>query len=90
MNKGEFIRAVAKEAGLTIKDASEVIDIIGNTIVDHMKDEGGVSPFNGFKFIAVHKDATEYRNPRTGEPIMAPAKYVPKAKFGKAVKEAVE
>lgn len=90
MNKTEFTREFAGKAGLTIKDAREVLKVLGDEIATHMKDEDGVSPFNGVKFIAIHKDARDYRNPRTGDVVTAPAKYVPKARFGKAFKEAVK
>lgn len=85
----EFIREVAEKAGLSQKDTREVLEIIGNVIVAHMKDEDGVTPFAGMKFSCVHKDERAGRNPRTGEALVIPSRFQPRVKFGVAVKNVV-
>jgi len=89
MNRAEFISETAAKTGMTKKDTKEVLDLIMEVIVDHMKDEDGVTPWQGIKFTADYKEARTARNPRTGEAVKVPAKYAPKVKFGKAVKEAI-
>ena len=89
MKRIDFIREFAKEAGLTQKDAKEISEVMFDVIVKNMKDEDGVSPVAGVKFVAVHKDARTARNPMTGETIAVPEKYSPKVKFGTSIKEAV-
>lgn len=88
MNKTEFIKEFAANAGMTQKDAKEVTIIMFNTLFDVMKrDPEGVSPVQGVKFTTVHKEARDCRNPRTGETVKVPAKDMPKVKFGDKVKE---
>ena len=89
MNRTEFISETAAKTGMTKKDTKEVLDLIMEVIVEHMKDEDGVTPWQGIKFTADYKEARTARNPRTGEAVKVPAKYAPKVKFGKAVKEAI-
>ena len=87
MTKLEFIKKFAEKAGLTQKDAKEVTAALFAVIFEGMKDEDGVTPIPGVKFMTRHKEAGHARNPRTGEAITVPAKDVPKVKFGVAVKE---
>ena len=89
MKKVDFIKEFAAKAELSLKDAKEVVQVMGDLIVEHMKDEDGVSPFSGMKFVATYKDARTARNPQTGESMKVPAKYAPRVRFGKAVKEAI-
>ena len=89
MTRTEFIKECAARTGVSIKDMKEVLAVAGEVIVENMKDEEGVAPFQGFKFCATFKEAHTARSPITGEQIVVPAKYVPKVKFGKAVKEGI-
>ena len=86
MKKTDFIKEFAKNAKLTQKDAREIAQVMGDMIIEHMRDEDGVTPFTGIKFVSVHKEAKTVRNPRNGEMVDVPAKYAPRAKFGKIVK----
>ena len=65
----------------------EVLPIVGDTIVEFMKDEDGVIPFVGIKFTAVHRDARKGHNIQTGEDMVIPERYIPKVRFGAAIKE---
>lgn len=89
MKKADFIRELAAKAKLTQKDTREILEVMGDVIVDHMKDDDGVAPFNGIKFIAVYREPRNARNPQTGEEFVTEAKYAPRVKFGKGVKEAL-
>lgn len=88
MKKIDFIKEFAEKAGLTQKDTREVLKVLQDVCYSHLKDEDGVQIFDGLKLTAVHKDAKTARNPKTGETINVPAKWSPRAKFGKAAKEA--
>jgi len=89
MKKSDFVRAVATKAEFSQKDVRELLSVIGDVIIEAMKDDEGVKPFEGFTFSTRHRDARKGRNPQTGEEIMIAAKDVPVCKFGKVVKEAV-
>lgn len=90
MKKEELIKEFKENAGLAnLKDSKEILEILGKIIVSHMKDEDGITPFAGIKFTSVYRDAMTVKSPATGEMIDVPAKYVPKVRFGKAVKEAL-
>ena len=89
MKKNDIITEFAQRANITKKFAKEYIDILGDVIVDGMRDDEGVTPFYGIKFMTVYKDAHEARNPASGDLITVPGKFQPKVKFGKAVKEAI-
>ena len=89
MKKNEFVAECAQKSGLTKKDTKEVLDIFFGVIVEHMKDEDGVSPYTGIKFHAVHRDERDGHIPGSLEKITIPAMYTPKVRFGKTVKDAV-
>lgn len=89
MNSSEFIKEFAEKANLTKKDAKEVVGAFYNVLVSHMRDEDGVTPFPGIKFTSTYMSERKGINPKTQEPISISAKYVPRVKFGKRVKEAI-
>lgn len=87
MKKNDVIKKFATTANITQKDARELIDILGDIVMDGMMDEDGVTPFNGIRFYTVHKDARVGRNPSTGAAVDIPSKYYPKVKFSTKVSE---
>lgn len=90
MLRSDFIKEVKERAGITnTKEAKFIVDSIGNIIIEHMSDEDGISPWTGMKFYSVYKESYIGRNPATGGDIEVPAKFMPKVKFGKSVKLAV-
>lgn len=89
MNKVELIREVANKTGFTQKDVKFILQGIQDAVFDNMRGEEGVKVFDGVTLEAVYKEAHDGRNPKTGEAISVPAKYVPHVKFGRAIKEAV-
>ena len=87
MNKKELIRAIANEARITLKAASEALDATIAAITAGLKDgeKIQISGFGTFELKA--KPAREGINPKTGEKIkIAPTK-IPAFKFGKAYKD---
>lgn len=89
MNRTEFVKAVATVTGYTQKEVKAVIEAAQTVAYEAMAKKEEVKLFDGLTLVGVHKDATTARNPMTGEEIQVPAKTVPKAKFGKAAKDAV-
>ena len=89
MNRTEFVKAVATATGYTQKDVKAVLEAAQTVAYDAMAKKEEVAIFDGLKLIGVHKDATTARNPMNGEIVDVPAKTVPKAKWGKAAKDAV-
>jgi len=90
MNKGELVGEVAGKAGLTKKDANNVIDAMTSAITDSLVREEKVTLVGFGTFQVMKKKARRGRNPQTGEEIQIPAKKVAKFKPGKSLREAVK
>ena len=87
MNKNELIRAIANNAGITLKDAACSLDGVLDAITDALKN-GEKVQISGFGTFAVKgKAAREGINPKTGEKINIEASKTPVFKFGKAYKD---
>jgi DNA-binding protein HU-beta len=89
MNRADYVKAIAQKTGYTQKDVKAVIDAAQEIAYNTMASEDEVKVFDGLTLIGVHKDATTARNPMDGSTVNVPAKTVPKAKWGKAAKDAV-
>ncbi len=89
MNKNELIAKVAKDAKLTNRDASLVIEATIENIVRALKGGDEVRLVGFGTFTVSDRKGSEGRNPRTGEAIKIPATRNPKFKAGKLLKEAV-
>lgn len=89
MNKTEFVKAVATATGYTQKDVKAVFEAAQEVAYGAMAKEEEVKIFDGLTLVGVHKDATTARNPMDGSTVNVPAKTVPKAKWGKFAKDAV-
>ena len=87
MNKNELIRAIANEAGITLKDAGIALDSVIAAITKGLKD-GEKIQISGFgTFELKERAAREGINPRTQEKIKVDASKTPVFKFGKAYKD---
>ena len=87
MNKNELVARVAESAGLTKANASKAVDAMIEAVTDSLRRGGDVRLVGFGTFCVVERQATEGRNPRTGEKIKIPAARLPKFKAGKALKE---
>lgn len=86
MNKSEFIKAVAEQSGLSVKDAGTAYDAITEVIAKTIKnDKIQLAGFGTFEL--KHKPAREGINPLTKQKIKIAASYTPNFKFGKSYKE---
>ncbi len=87
MNKGELIKAIATESGLSQKDASSALDALISSITTDLKAGNKVS-IAGFGTFEVKSRAGRTGiNPATKEQINIPACNVPVFKFGKSFKD---
>ena len=89
MNKTELVAAIAKEAGLTKKDAEGAVKAFTDVVSKELK-KGGKVQLVGFGTFEVSKRAArEGRNPQTGAVMKIAASKAPKFKAGKALKDLV-
>lgn len=89
MNRAEYIRKISGECGFTQKDIKEVLEAAEKVAYAEMAKKEEVKVFNGLTLVGQFKEACEKRNPQTGETVKVQAKVAPKAKWGKAAKDAV-
>ena len=89
MNKNELVDAVATATELKKADASKAVESVFSAISSALKkgDEVRLVGFGTFSVQA--RDASEGRNPRTGEKIKIAASKQAKFKAGKTLKEAL-
>ena len=91
MTRSDLIAALASRfTHLTAKDAEivvkEILDAIGNSLA-----HGDGVEIRGFgSFSLNYRPARKGRNPKSGEAVSVPAKYVPHFKAGKEMRERVE
>ena len=87
MKKSDLIRAIANNAGITLKDASNAFDGFVDAVTASLK-EGEKIQISGFgTFELKTNEAREGINPKTGEKIKISATKTPVFKFGKAYKD---
>ncbi len=85
----ELVKEVANKGDFTIKDTKDFMKALEETVSAHLRDDGGIKLFTGLVLTTKFVEEKDGRNPRTGEPLKIPAKYKPVARFGKALKDAV-
>ena len=89
MNKTELIEAMAKQAGLSKKDADAALKAFTDTVAKELK-KGEKVTLIGFGTFEVGKRAARTgRNPQTGATIKIKAAKTPKFKAGKALNDTV-
>ncbi|MBO7345443.1 MAG: HU family DNA-binding protein [Clostridia bacterium] len=87
MNKNELVRAIANNAGITLKSADIALDGFIKAITDGLN-AGEKIQISGFgSFEIKEKPARDGFNPKTGEKIKISATKIPAFKFGKAYKD---
>ncbi len=89
MNKTELIAAIADKAGLTKKDAEEVVNAFTDTVTKALKKGDKVQLVGFGTFEVTKRGARTGRNPQTGETMKIAATKAPKFKLGKAFKDAL-
>lgn len=89
MNRAELIEAIAGKTGLSKKDTDAAIKAFTETVTEAMKKGDKVQLIGFGTFETSNRAARNGKNPLTGKAIKIPACKMPKLKFGKAVKDAI-
>lgn len=91
MTKSELIECLAeRQTHMTQRDVELAVKLILANIIDELA-AGGRVEIRGFGSFSVHhRPARRGRNPKTGEAVDIPAKYVPHFKAGKELRERVD
>lgn len=89
MNKTELIDSVAQRAGVTKKDAAQVVDALFETITEALAREERVQIVGFGTFEVRHRAARTGRNPQTGAMIDIAARKIPVFKAGKNLKDVI-
>lgn len=91
MNKAELIETVADKAGVSRKQAEDMVEAMVETIISTLK-AGGEVTITGFgAFMAKTREGRMGVNPQNpSEKIQIPTVVVPKFKAGKALKDALK
>ena len=89
MKKAEFIKAIAKKAGTSQKEADAVLAAALATIREALKKDDSVAFLKFGTFKISKRAARKGRNPQTGKEIQIPAAKLPVFKASPAFKEFV-
>ena len=89
MNKGEFIKAIANNAGFSQKDATDAYNAFIAAITDALKAGDKVQLVGFGTFEVKDVPAKTGINPQTKEAVEIPACKKPVMKFGKAFKDII-
>ncbi len=89
MNKNELVDAVASSTELKKSDALKAVDSVFDAISSALKGGDEVRLVGFGTFSVSSRNASEGRNPRTGEKIKIAASKQAKFKPGKTLKEAL-
>lgn len=83
MTKKEIVKSISEEIGLTQLRTKEIVQKTFDAIIDTLTTEGRIELRNFGVFEVKKRAARKARNPRTGDQIEVPEKYVVHFKPGK-------
>jgi DNA-binding protein HU-beta len=89
MTKEELVEKISNDAGVSKKDAHEVLKAFTGAISDALSNEESVALTGFGSFSISNRAARTGRNPQTGEAIQIKASKAVKFKSGKGLKDAV-
>lgn len=89
MTKKEIVRTISEEIGLTQLKTKEIVQKTFDAIVETLVDEGRIELRNFGVFEVKRRAARKARNPRTGDKVFVPEKFVVTFKPGKEMEERV-
>jgi DNA-binding protein HU-beta len=87
LSKSQIAASIADKAGITKKQAGELLDYIAELAYKNAKNSFTLPGLG--KLVLVNRKARQGRNPATGETIQIPAKKVVKFRVAKAAKDAI-
>ena len=89
MNKSELIAAIAKETGLSKKDAEAALKAFTGVVEKELKAGKKIQIVGFGTFEVSQRSAREGRNPQTGATMKIAASKAPRFKAGKALKDSI-
>lgn len=89
MTKNDMVIEIAKETGLRQVDIKRIVQLTLDGIVDVLADQGRIELRNFGVFEVKERKPRKARNPRTGEEVDVPAKFVATFKPGKLMEERI-
>ncbi len=89
MTKKEIVKQISDRIGLTQLKTKEIVQQTFDAIVDTLLEVGRIELRNFGVFEVKRRKARKARNPRTGEPVEVPPKFVVTFKPGKEMEERV-
>lgn len=89
MTKKEIVKTISEEIGMTQLRTKEIVQKTFDAIVDTLVEEGRIELRNFGVFEVKKRAARKARNPRTGQRVDVPEKYVVTFKPGKEMEEKV-
>ena len=90
MTRKDIIRVISEELGLTQIQTSQIVHDLFDAIVNTLARNGRVELRNFGVFEVRRRKARRARNPRTGENVIVPEKWVVTFKPGQVLAERVE
>lgn len=90
MTKSEFVDRIARDRGLSKREAEQAVDTVIGTITDVLRGGSAVSLTGFGKFHVAERGERQGVNPRTRERITIPASRVPRFTAGSGLKSAVK
>lgn len=89
MTKKEIVKTISEDIGLTQLKTKEIVQKTFDAIVDTLVEERRIELRNFGVFEVKQRAARKARNPRTGEKVFVPEKFVVTFKPGKEMEERV-
>ena len=89
MTKKEIVRTISEEIGLTQLQTKEIVQKTFNAIVEALVEERRIELRNFGVFEVKRRAPRKARNPRTGQKVFVPEKFVVTFKPGKEMEERV-
>lgn len=89
MTKKEIVKTISEEIGMTQLRTKEIVQKTFDAIVETLVEERRIELRNFGVFEVKKRAARKARNPRTGDKVYVPAKYVVTFKPGKEMEEKV-
>ena len=89
MTKKEIVKTISEQIGLTQLKTKEIVQKTFDAIVETLVEDGRIELRNFGVFEVKKRAARKARNPRTGDKVFVPAKFVVTFKPGKEMEERV-
>lgn len=89
MTKKEIVKTISEEIGMTQLKTKEIVQKTFNAIVNTLVEDHRIELRNFGVFEVKRRAARKARNPRTGEKVYVPEKFVVTFKPGKEMEERV-